>query len=767
MGRKTSDSKTIYNKLPLLSGKGMWHTNDCDGRYPQLHLSDGPHGLRKQDEGVKSNNDSYVSTCYPTASCLAASWDRKLVSNVANAIGKEAWNADVSVVLGPGVNIKRSPLCGRNFEYFSEDPFLAGELGTAYIKAVQENGIGTSLKHFAANSQETKRMTSDSRVDERTLREIYLSAFEACVKNAKPATVMVSYNYLNGYKATENKHLLDTILRKDWGYEGVTVSDWGACIDLGKSIKAGLDLEMPSSGKVHLNKLKADFEAGIITEEELTPAIKRMEKLVDTYAVSHRKDKSKKDVDGHKIALEAALGGAVLLKNEEGALPLNNVKEINIIGELARTVRIQGGGSSHIKTSPQKNIVEEFEKSGIKVNFAPGYRVDSVKEDEKLVNEALELLKNGYPTVICAGLTDLAEGEGYDRKTLSLPENQLKLFEKIDRDDLVVLSFGGSPFTVPFLGKVKAMLHMYLGGEAVSEAAVMLLTGKANPSGKLAETWPLSLEDTPAHGNFAGEPKEIDYKEGVLVGYRHYDTKGIKTQFPFGYGLSYTSFEYSDIALSKGKYEADELKVRFKVRNTGNAAGAEVAQVYVENPNDGFIRARHELRGFEKVYLNPGEEKLLEIVLNERAFSIFDTELMDFNVAGGEYTICVGGCIDKLPLKAKISVTGKDYAKDPEGTSMDVYVGNPECDLDNPEPGNYSVYNSLGELSKKSFLGKMLLKVAMTVAYSMYKGKPKDDPEVMMMVETIKDGPLDTIILLGGIPYGIAKLIVKQANRRR
>ncbi|MBO4900418.1 MAG: glycoside hydrolase family 3 protein [Lachnospiraceae bacterium] len=758
----------LINKLPLLSGKGSWHTNDLGGRYASLHLSDGPHGLRKQDEDAKTNNDSYVSTCYPTASCLASSWDRDLVAKVADSIGQEALTADVAVVLGPGVNIKRSPLCGRNFEYYSEDPYLSGELGSAFINGVQKNGVGTSLKHFAANSQETRRMTSDSRVDERTLREIYLSAFEKCVKKANPATVMISYNYLNGYKATENRHLMTEILRDEWGYDGVTISDWGACIDLTAAVKAGLDLEMPGSGKVHLNKLKKDLEAGRITEEDILPAFSRLEKLIEDHSQNKYVDAD--SIDPHMIALEAALQGAVLLKNDKNMLPLNSGIEINVIGELAKTVRFQGGGSSHINTHPQPDIISEFEHAGFKVNFAPGYSVNSPFPDTRLEQEAAELVKNGCPTVFCGGLTDLAEGEGYDRKTLDLPDNQSHLVEILDDSDIIFLSFGGSPFTVPFMDKIKAMLHMYLGGEAVAKAAVMLISGEANPCGKLAETWPMSLADTPAYKNFADGSGEVRYEEGVLVGYRHYDTLGIKTLFPFGYGLSYTTFEYSDLKVEKfdGSSKEDPVRISFRIKNTGNTAGSEIAQVYVENPDDGFVRAGHELRGFEKVFLNPGEERTVEISLDDRAFSIFDTSLMSFDKAAGEYKILVGSSIDDIRLRSIVNIDGKDYGNDKTGTGLDLFIGNPECDLDSTEPGMYSVYNSLSELSERSWLGKIMLKIALKVAYSMYKGKPKDDPEVMMTIETVKDGPIDCIILQsGGIPYGIAEMIVKQANKRR
>ena len=755
----------LEKKLPLLSGKGMWHTNDCDGKYPQLHLSDGPHGLRKQEENVRSNNDSYVSTCYPTASALAATWDRELVGKVADSIGKEAVNANVAVVLGPGINIKRSPLCGRNFEYFSEDPYLAGEMGTAFIEGVQKNGVGTSLKHFAANNQETRRMTSNSRVDERTLREIYLSAFESCVKNAKPATVMVSYNYLNGYKATENSHLMKDVLRDDWGYEGVTVSDWGACIDLAKSVKAGLDLEMPGLGKVHFEKLKKDIEAGNISEEDIKPAIGRLEKLIEKYSSAPKGSGSNPETNAQAVALEAALAGAVLLKNEDNVLPLKERGEINVIGELARTVRFQGGGSSHINTRPQPNVLDKLKDAGFDVHFAPGYRIDSGIEDETLAQEAEELVKNGLPTIFCGGLTDLAEGEGYDRKILDIPFNQLKLIDRLGSKEMIFLSFGGSPFAVPFLDKMKAMLHMYLGGEAVAKAAVMLLTGKANPSGKLAETWPEKISDTPAYDPELKESNEVYYKEGVLVGYRHYDTHDIKPLFPFGYGLSYTSFEYSELLLSTGS--GNNCKVSFKVRNTGKTAGAEIAQIYVENPDDGYIRARHELREFRKVFLNPGEETKIELTLDERAFSVFDTKLMKFVASSGHYAVCVGGCIDHLPLRGMVAISGNNYAADPSGVDEPLFIGNEESDLDHIEPGKYSVYNSLGELSQKSFLGKVMMKLAIKIVYRTLK-KPHDDPEVMMAVETIKDGPIDCIILQsGGVPYGIANAIVKQANKNR
>ncbi len=758
--------KETVEKLPLLSGTGMWHTNDCGGKYPSLHLSDGPHGLRRQEESAKTNNDSYVSTCYPTASCLASAWDEKLVEKVADSIGKEAWNAKVSVVLAPGVNIKRSPLCGRNFEYFSEDPFLAGKLGAAYIKGVQKNGVGTSLKHFAANSQETRRMNTDSRVDERTLREIYLSAFEEAVKEGKPATVMASYNYLNGFKATENRHLLTEILRDEWGYEGVVVSDWGACIDLAKSVKAGMDLEMPGCSDVHVKKLIKQAEKGEITEDEAGKAIDRMEALIERYAVENRKERGEKEVKPYETALEAALAGAVLLKNEDNSLPLKKGIEINVVGSLAKEVRFQGGGSSHINTMKRPDITEELEAAGFKVHYAPGYRTDTEKTDHELEHEAVELMKNGLPTLFCGGLTDRTEGEGFDRKVLDLPENQKELLNRAG--NIIYLSFGGSPYVIPCREKVKAILHMYLGGEAVAKAVALLISGEANPSGKLAETWPLNLKDTPAHGGFATSSNEIFYKEGLLVGYRHYDTKNVAAEFPFGYGLSYTTFEYSDLKLSKMELKDESLTVSFKIKNTGNRAGAETAQLYVENPEGRFPRAKHELRGFTKVFLEPGEEKTAEIEVDKRAFEIYDVLLKRFNPAAGTYGICVGASLEELILRGEVRAEGTDYNEHRDGAQLNCYIGNNMSNLDDTKPGHYSVYNSLGELSKKSWLGKMMLKLALKIGYSMFKGKPHDDPEVLMTVEAIKDGPVDCVIMQsGGIPYGLAELIVKQANRKR
>ncbi len=760
--------KELYDRLHLLSGKGMWHTDECNGAYPALHLSDGPHGLRKQEESAKTNNDSYVSTCYPTASCLAATWDPELVREVADAIGKEAWNASVSVVLGPGVNIKRSPLCGRNFEYFSEDPFLAGKLGTAYIEGVQQNGVGTSLKHFAANSQETRRMTSNSRVDERTLREIYLSAFEEAVKKAKPATIMASYNYLNGFKATENRHLLTEILREDWGYEGVVVSDWGACIDLTGSIKAGMDLEMPNLTDVHQKKLKKSIEAGEISEADIRKAVDRMEKLISDYAVEYRKGDRIKEIKPYDVALKAALGGAVLLKNENETLPLNKGIEINVIGDLAKKVRFQGGGSSHIRTAEHPDIVKELEAAGFRVHFARGYDAETFTIDTTLEDEAEKLIMNGLPTIFCGGLTDRAEGEGYDRRTLDIPANQTALVDRLKaRDKFIFLSFGGSPFAMSFKDRFDAILHMYLGGEAVPKAAAMLLSGEVCPSGRLAETWPKALKDTPAYGNFAGVSNEIFYKEGLFIGYRHYDTKGIEVEFPFGYGLSYTTFEYSDLKVSKEEYEGGTVDVSFRVKNTGKRAGAEVAQLYVENPDGSFPRAKRELRGFAKVFLEPGEEKEITLTLDERAFSIYDVILKRFNMAGGKYGIRVGGAVNNLRLDGKITVRGEDYNEHPNGALLTTFIGKNDSNLDVIKPGMYSVYNSLGELSEKSPLGRIMLKLALKIGYGMFKDKPHDDPEVLMTIEGIKDGPVDCVIMQsGGVPYFVAEAIVRQANRR-
>lgn len=768
-------------KIRLVSGKGMWHTSDLDGKIESIHLSDGPHGLRKQDEHIRKNNDSYVSTCFPTASAVACSWDTDVIARMASAIAKEAVNEKVSVVLGPGVNIKRSPLCGRNFEYFSEDPYLAGILAAAYINGMQELGVGASLKHFAGNSQETHRQTENSQIDERALREIYLTAFEIAVKKAKPATVMASYNRLNGQYACENRHLLKEILRDEWGYRGTVVSDWGACVALDKCIAAGMDLEMPDSLGIHAKQLAEKLEKDKTLQSGLDRAVGNVWNLVKNYSVQNRKI-NHYDVSGHHdLAREIECNSAVLLKND-GFLPLKPQTEILVIGSLAETMRFQGGGSSHINTAKFPNVIEALRANGMKVIYEKGYDANKNKPDGKLEKKAVEAVKRNLPVLFFGGLTDVSEGEGYDRKSFEMPENQKSLLDKIcaEANRVCVVSFGGAPYNMYFENRVQAILHMYLGGEAVGEACADLLTGKTNPSGKLAETIPYAAEDTPCFRWYADGSDDVEYRESIFVGYRYYDTFGKKVRFPFGFGLSYTSFEYSDIRINCESYAGGELEVKFTVKNTGNRFGKEIAQLYVKNPKCGYLRAKKELRGFAKIPLSPGEAREVTVTLDERSFSVFDTAENKFVMPGGAYEIIVAASVEDERLRASLAVEGvrldrddrerlSDYFKADFDISEEQFArlyGRPLSHFDERTEGGYSTYSSLGELSKKSLPARLILKAAKLGARMIYFGKSRDDPEVMMFVGGIADGTIDCVVCQSGgfLKYKTAEAIVLAAN---
>ena len=505
----------------LVTGKGAWHIG-------KLQVSDGPHGVRAQEDGAK-NNDSYEATCFPTASSVACSWDPVLIGQMAEGIAKEAKELGVSVVLGPGINIKRSPLCGRNFEYYSEDPFLAGELAVAYIRSMQKRGVGTSLKHFAGNNQETHRMTSNSMIDERAMHEIYLAAFEQAVKRARPATVMAGYNYLNGVPACENKELLTDILRDRWGYEGLVMSDWGACVDLPACIGAGMDVEMPDSNGNHFKDLSNAIETGKLQVLRLAEAVHRIQKLNESYGRGQSIEKrvngvsSGKRCKNHELAGKIEEESAVLLQND-GFLPLKGEKEILILGDLAFHPRIQGGGSSHIHTERVDSVIKALEKEHVTVHFARGYQSTSWKRNKKLEKEALLLAKEAkerkIPVLFFGGLTDIAEGEGYDRESFSLPQNQSVLLQELLKvnDNMGFISISGSPYEMQLVCRCRAVLQLYLGGEAAGTACARLVTGKANPCGKLAETIPYREEDVPSYGNFGKQkeqrlhPDEVEYR---------------------------------------------------------------------------------------------------------------------------------------------------------------------------------------------------------------------------------------------------------------
>lgn len=680
--KKLVNELTLEEKASLCSGADFWHTKAIDRlNIPAAMVSDGPHGVRKQESladhmGVA---ESIKAIGFPTASAMACSFDRDLLHKVGDALGEECVAEDLAVLLGPGINMKRSPICGRNFEYYSEDPVVAGELGAAFVNGVQEHGVGTSLKHFAANNQEWRRMSISAEIDERTLREIYLAAFETVVKKAQPWTIMCSYNRINGVYSCENDWLLNKVLRDEWGFEGLVMTDWGAMDERVPSLKAGLDLEMPDChGETDKLIVKA-VQSGELEESVLDTAVERILTMVDKYLTA------RKDIDpasmvhplpssaerGYDVAAHHALArttaeqSAVLLKNED-ILPLQKDKKIAFIGEFAKVPRIQGGGSSHINNT---SIESALDAAGDSVSYAQGFHIDEETTDETLLQEAITLAKESDVAVIFAGLPDSFESEGFDRTHLNMPANQNELIARISevQPNVVVVLHSGSPIAMPWLDKVAGVLQMYLAGQASGGAAVNLLFGDATPCGKLAETFPLHLEDNPSYLNFPGNREKVCYQEGVFIGYRYYDKKKMDVLFPFGYGLSYTDFTYSNMKVTvNGKNaadvdvikETDEIVVSADITNTGNCDGAEIVQLYIKNPVVYEIRPEKELRDFAKVFLKAGETKTVTFMLNARAFSYYETRIHDWYAESGDYEILLASSSRDIRLQYTVSITG-------------------------------------------------------------------------------------------------------------
>lgn len=656
--KKLVSEMTLEEKAGLCSGQDFWTTKAIERLgIPSIMMTDGPHGLRKQKSSSDVDNlgifNSVPSTCFPSAVGLASTWDRDLIHEVGVALGKECQAEDVAILLGPGVNIKRSPLCGRNFEYFSEDPYLTSELASSHVDGVQSQGVGTSLKHFAANNQEHRRMTSDSVVDERTLREIYLASFENVVKKSQPWTVMCSYNKVNGVYASENKRLLTEILKDEWGHEGFVVSDWGAVNEREAGVEAGLELEMPSSGGIGDRRIVEAVKDGRLSEEALNKAVERYLTVLFKAVDSKKENATYNQEEHHQLARKVAGESVVLLKNEAGTLPLKKEGSIAVIGAFAKKPRFQGGGSSHVTPTKLDEPLEEIQTLApqARVTFAEGYSLDSAEVDDVLISEAKTVANNADVAVLFVGLPDSFESEGYDRTHLSIPRNHQKLIEavaEVQKNVVVVLS-NGSPIEMPWLDRVGAVLEGYLGGQAFGGGMADVLFGEVNPSGKLAETFPLELSHNPSYLNFPGEGDTVEYKEGIFVGYRYYDKKKIKPLFPFGFGLSYTTFEYTNVTVSSDKIKDTEtVDVQVTVKNTGAVVGKEVVQVYVRDKGDKVIRPEKELKGFAKVELQPGEEKTVTITLDKRSFAYYNVDLKDWHVQSGEFDILVGGSSDRI-----------------------------------------------------------------------------------------------------------------------
>ncbi len=663
--KKLVSQMTLEEKASLCSGEDFWHTKAVERLgIPATMVSDGPHGLRKQDEEADhlGINDSIKAVCFPAACATAASFDRDAFRRLGEALGDECQNQQVSVLLGPAVNIKRSPLCGRNFEYLSEDPYLAGETAAAYTKAVQSRNIGVSIKHFAANNQEHRRMSSSSDVDERTLREIYFPPFETTVRKAKPWTVMCSYNRINGVFSSENGWLLNEVLRKEWGFDGYVMTDWGAICDRVTGIQNGLDLEMPGSLGIRDKKIVAAVKAGTLDEKLLDTAVENILNIVYRYHENKKPDTPWDKEAHHALAADLATDCMVLLKNDDHILPLKKGASIAFIGEFAEKPRFQGGGSSHINSFKVTSALDAVK--GIDgITYAKGYDITTDSTSDELVAEAVTAARQAEVAVIFAGLPDVYESEGYDRTHMSMPDSQLKVINAVAavNPNTVVVLHNGSPVEMPWVSEVKGILEAYLGGQAVGEAVKRILFGEANPSGRLAETFPLKLEDNPSFLYYGGERNRTEYREGVFVGYRYYDKKKMDVLFPFGYGLSYTTFDYSNLKLDKREMQDTEtLTVTVDVTNTGTVAGKEVIQLYVADLVSEVIRPVRELKGFEKVFLNPGETKTVTFTLDKRSFAYYETQVHNWFVESGDFAIQIGRSSRDIVLEDIVSVTSQD-----------------------------------------------------------------------------------------------------------
>lgn len=656
---------TLEEKAGMCSGLDVWRLKGVERLdIPSITVANGPNGLNKQAASAESvnMNSGIPSTCFPTAAGLASTWNRELLREVGAALGEVCQAENVAVLLGPGANIKRSPLGGRNFEYFSEDPYLSSEMAASHIQGVQSQGVGTSLKHYAANNQEHRRMTYDAVIDERTLREMYLASFEGAVKKGQPWTLMTAYNKVNGSYASQNEYLLNDVLRNEWGYEGLVVSDWGAVDQIVESLAGGLELEMPGSGGLSENKIIHAVNSGSLSVEVLDNAVERMLKLIFKH-VDTKKDAAVIDQDAHhQLARKAASESIVLLKNAEGLLPLANNSKVAVIGALAQKPKFQGSGSAFVVPTRVDIPLEEMKQlasSEASITYAPGYALETEDADSSLQEAAVLAAQAADAAVIFAGLPDGFETELADRAHLQLPSNQQQLIEAIAavQSKVIVVLMNGGALEMPWAASVSSIVEAYLGGQAVGGAIADVLFGEVNPSGKLAETFPVKLGHNPSFLSFPGEGNRVEYKEGIFVGYRYYDTKKIEPLFPFGHGLSYTTFEYSDLTVSRTELaDTETVDVQVTIKNTGSRAGKETVQLYVKDVESSVARPEKELRDFAKVELQPSEQTTLSFTLDKRAFAYYNVELKDWHVESGEFEIMLGGSSNTIAVSARIQV---------------------------------------------------------------------------------------------------------------
>ena len=728
---------TLEEKCALLSGAETFKTRGMpEHGIPQIWLSDGPHGLRKQagESDHLGLNPSVPATCFPTASAVANSWDAALGEEIGAALGEEAAAQEVSVVLGPGLNMKRNPLCGRSFEYFSEDPYLAGKLAAGYIRGIQSKGVAACPKHFAVNSQETRRMASDSIVDERTLREIYLTGFEIAVKEGHPRSIMSSYNLVNGTYANENKHLLMEILRGEWGFDGAVITDWGGSNDHALGVKNGSTLEMPAPGGDSVRELLAAVESGKISESDIDARLLELLPLVfDTKAALDAAPREFDAAAHHALARRAAEESLVLLKNESSLLPLAAGSKVAVIGGFAKNPRYQGAGSSMVNSTQVDVLLDKLIDSELNViGYQQGFDRHG-KPDAALQKSACELAAQADTVILCMGLDEIAESEGLDRSNLRLAQNQVDLLQAVAAVNLkiVVVLYSGSVVETPWLDNCQALLYAALGGQAGAGTVADALAGKVNPCGKLAETWPLAYADVPSAADFATRRKTVEYREGLYIGYRYFTTAEKAVRFPFGYGMSYTTFAYSDMA-------ADEQGVSLTVTNTGSVAGTEIVQLYVAKKSSELFRPAKELKGFARVTLAPGEKQRITITLDDKAFRFWNVKANRWEIEGGEYELLVGASVEDIRLCEKISVHGTATVHPYEDVDLDCYykgdvlsVSDADFEklLGHPIPNGKTKIDrnlTLGELnharSPLGWLVWLVLTILLDVSYK--RGKP-------------------------------------------
>lgn len=760
---------SLEEKIALCSGANFWRTKAMpEHGIPDLFLCDGPHGLRKQERASGADmlgvNESRPATCFPAAVTGAASWDASLMEQIGMAIGEEASAYGVDVVLGPGVNGKRDPLCGRNFEYLSEDPYLAGKLAASFIIGLQKNGTGASLKHFAFNNQEFSRFHSDSVMDERTMREIYLPAFETAVKEGNPATVMCAYNKLNGVHCSDSKMLLTDILREEWGFRGAAITDWGAMNDRIEGFRAGCDLNMPGGSAYMEKEVLRAVQDGSLPEHAVGDSARRIISLALHAAESRRRDASFDENAHHSLAVHAACQGAVLLKNEDGILPLREGQRVALIGSMAKKPRFQGAGSSRVNPLRVTSAFDCMPDAA----YAEGCdaRGDT---SEALLRDAVQAAKAAEIAVVFAGLPDRYESEGFDRDDLRMPAGHIRLIETVAaaNPDTVVVLLCGCVVECPWADSVKAILYMGLPGQGGGEAAAKLLYGKATPCGKLTESWPLRYEDCPTSGHYRGR-KNAQYREGVYVGYRYYDKAGMPVRWPFGYGLSYTRFAYSGLRV-------DGDRVTAVVTNAGDVAGAEMAQLYVAPPAGGLHRPAKELKGFVKVFLLPGESKAIEFMLNARSFAVWDGA---WKTPAGAYTAMVGSSSADLPLTAVVEKAGSEIPAPvwQAGSWYETLSGRPsqaewetmlgrEFAESPPEKGRFTMDNSVEEMKAHSLVMRMMYKAVETTVARGFGGKRDyTNPEFRMMMASSAGSPLRSMQISGGMKGGLFHGLLELAN---